>query len=108
MEFCFDVAGCNVKNTRMQINLATADQLALAALAKAAGFEDVEGYASAYLSELVSCHVQADAAGVAGEELQASLAMCDQGLAELNAGKGKDLRQAVRDIAQQHGLDIDG
>lgn len=92
----------------MRIEIPTTDQETLAALATEAGFETVERYAAAYLVEIAQQHALADLSRPTEAELRASLAMCDRGMAEANAGEGQDFREVLQAIANRHGLSLDG
>ncbi len=91
----------------MQIDLPTADQVTLAALATEAGYDSVEHYVTEYLVEFAQHHAVANLPPLSEQEIRASLAMCDQGMAEARAGKGKDFQEALGRIASKHGLNLE-
>ena len=49
----------------------------------------------------------ADFALLSDEQLQASLAMCDRGMAEIDSGGGRDAREALLEIGRKRGFPLD-
>jgi ribonuclease HII len=81
----------------------------LSAQAREAGFDSVESYAAAWLVEISSRSDQ-DELGIeklSELELQASLAMLDQSMAELAAGEGEDFEQFIDELADELGLKLE-
>ena len=75
----------------------------LAAVAQAAGYEDVAAFVSALAGDAVE-----DPRGTLNEdELAASLAMIRDSEADIAAGRTQDMREALKQIAEKHGLSID-
>lgn len=91
----------------MEIDLPATDQQTLASLATQAGFDSVELYAAAYLAEFAQHHAVAELPPMTDADLQASLAMCDRGMEEAKAGRGRDFRESLTGIADRLGLKID-
>lgn len=78
----------------MQIEMPQNEQNRLATLAAEAGYESVERYATDHLLALAHNPVGADFAPLNEEELQASLAMCDESMAQIERGEGMSTQEA--------------
>lgn len=76
----------------------------LAAHARSAGYDDVQQYAAEQLAALAHQPTPEELPALSDAELQASLAMCDAGMAEADAGGGQDARQAMLDIGRLLGF----
>lgn len=88
----------------MEINIPPAEQARLAQHAAAAGYDDVERYVKDHVLAIAHYPTPIEMPPLSDKELQASLEMCDRGMAEAEAGKGRDFREALDDIAEKHGL----
>ncbi|TWT87244.1 hypothetical protein Mal64_27820 [Pseudobythopirellula maris] len=90
----------------MQISLPDDADPFIRSQAEAAGFKDD---IAAYVVHLIAAQdPDNDPRGPLSEEqLQDSLQRCDRAMAQARAGKGKDLRVAIAEIADKHGLDLD-
>ena len=89
----------------MEINIPPAEQARLAQHAAAAGYDDVQRYVMDHVLAIAHHPTPLELTPPSEQELQASLEMCDRGMAEAEAGKGRDFRAALDDIAEKHGLD---
>lgn len=83
----------------MQIDISTAHYEGLARHAAAAGYGNVEAFIAALAAEPT-----ADPRGpLSDDDLRRSAAECDQGIAAIEAGAGRDLRQAMLDLGRERG-----
>ena len=74
----------------------------LAAVAQAAGYDDVPALISAIAGEPIE-----DPRGpLSEEELAASLEMIRQSEADIAAGRTRDMREALLEIGKKHGFDL--
>ncbi len=88
----------------MQINLPNDAEIVVLQKAAAAGFgEDVNAYVAHLISE---DEPSENFAPLIGDELQASLEMLHRSEEDLAAGKTQDMREALKEIADSHGLKI--
>jgi len=79
----------------MQIDIPPAEQQKLAAKAIAAGFDDVEAYVAEHV--LALAHYGPEVlAPMTDAELQASLAMCDESMAQIDRGEGISVEESRR------------
>ena len=77
----------------MHINIPQAEQEQIARMATAAGYSDVEHYITEHV--LALAYQQPDELpSLTSDELKASLQMCDQSMAEFDAGRGLTSEQA--------------
>ena len=89
----------------MQIDISTAEEKRLAAIAAAAGYKDVKGYVTEQVLVLADQLTPNEMPELTPDELESSLRQCDQAMAEAQAGHGRDFRTALDDIATRNGLD---
>ena len=81
----------------MQLDIPPSESAKLACQASAAGFPNVEQYVTQFVLTLADRSDQDQVLPpLADDELAASLAMVDQGLAEIDAGKGLSVDEARR------------
>lgn len=74
----------------------------LASLAQAAGYGDVDGLLASLAAEPIE-----DPRGLLTEEqLRESVARMEQGEADIEAGKGREMKDALNEIADKYGLKI--
>ena len=92
----------------MQIDIPQADADKLAQLATKAGYDSVELFVTEHVLTLAHHADPADLPPLSEEELRASLEMCDRGMAEIDAGGGRDARQALLEIGRRRGFSLDG
>ena len=78
----------------MQINIPSGDHERLTQLALAAGYQDVEGYVTEHVLAIARQPAAEEFAPLSPADLAASLAMCDQGMAEMEAGASLSLEEA--------------
>ncbi|TWT38635.1 hypothetical protein [Blastopirellula retiformator] len=88
----------------MQIDISPADWQKLEQLAKDTGFESVESLIGEHVRFLANHESARDILSLDDDELAASAAMCDCGMAELDAGRGKDAIAAMEEIGRQRGF----
>ncbi len=88
---------CYTKSMQIDIPQSEQDRLAQHA---AAGYDDVERYAAEHLVALAHQPTPDELPQLAEEELQASLAMCDESMAEFEAGGGLSIGEA-RELSLQ-------
>jgi hypothetical protein len=86
----------------MQINIPQEQYDKLAELANAAGHVDVSAFIAALAAEAT-----ADPRGpMSDEELRMSAAECERGIAEIEAGGGRDFREAMIEIGRERGFSL--
>jgi hypothetical protein len=86
----------------MQINIPQDQYDKLTQLAIAAGHEDVPAFIASLAAEPA-----ADPRGTMNDtELRASAAACKRGIAEVNAGRGSDFRDAMLEIGRERGFSL--
>jgi predicted transcriptional regulator len=90
----------------MQVELSAAQSERLANLAGAAGYSDVAAFAADELAALADGFRASALQPLSAAELDASVATLQRGLTEIEAGNGVDARDALRRIADKHGLSI--
>jgi len=74
----------------------------LSAAALAAGFQDVSAFVAYFADESVE-----DPRGSLSEaQLRQNVAAMERGEAELDAGGGQDMKNAISEIADKYGLDV--
>jgi len=78
----------------MQIDIPKTEHERLAQQAAAAGYADVELYATEHLLALAQEPTPGELPPLAEDELQASLAMCNESMAEFEAGQGLTINEA--------------
>ncbi len=83
----------------MQINIPQPEQDRLVQHAAAAGYDDVERYATEHLLALAHQPLPLSPA-----ELQASVARCEKANAEMEAGGGRDAREALLEVGEELGF----
>lgn len=89
----------------MQIEISPTAEKRLATVAAAAGYEDVQGYVAKHLLVLADQVTADQLPELTSGELESSLRQCDRAMDEAQAGKGRDFRAALDDIAARNGLD---
>ena len=77
-------------------------------MAVEAGFDSVEHFAAEHLRTLAHYPSLAEMKPLTEEELQESLAKCDRGMAEFEAGGGVDARKALEDMGRKRGFTLNG
>jgi hypothetical protein len=80
----------------------------LSVRAHRAGFDSVESYVAAHVVEFASndsCDDE-EFARLSESELRASVAMLDQSMADLAAGKDEDFRKVLAEIVDEFGLNL--
>ena len=90
----------------MNINIPPGEQAKLSQLAVEAGYDDVEVFVTEYVLSL-AYNARNELPPLREEQLQASLAMCDQGMAEFAGGGGRDAREVMLEIGRRHGLSLE-
>ena len=91
----------------MQIELPSSVEERLTAHAKAAGYDNVERYAVEHLQAIADQPTPPELTPLSDEQLAESLAMLRESEADLAAGRTQDMREALREIADKHGLQIE-
>lgn len=87
----------------MQIDVSAEHYEGLVRHAEAAGYSNVEAFIEALANEPI-----ADPRGPLSEdELRRSAAECDYGIATIEAGAGRDLREAMLEMGRQRGYGQD-
>jgi hypothetical protein len=90
----------------MQIEITQAEQQRLIRLASAAGYEDVEQFVADHVSVLSQQPTPEELPLLSPGELEESLAMCDRGMAEIDAGGGREAREALLEIGRKRGFNL--
>ncbi len=85
----------------MEIDIPQAEQQKLNLLAQAAGFDNVERYVTEHVLALVRHSSDEELELLSPDDLKASLAVCDQSMTELEAGKGLSLEEARKQTIAQ-------
>ncbi len=85
----------------MKIDIPPTEQDRLVQHAAAAGYDNVERYAAEHLVALAQEPTPEELAPLSEEELQASLAMCDESVAQFDAAKGLSITEAHQLSLQQ-------
>jgi hypothetical protein len=93
------------QNGGMEINISQPDQDLLAKHAAAAGYDNVEQYAAKQLIALAH-YGNLEFAPLNEDELNASLQMIKRGEEDIAAGRTQPMREALEEIAEQNGLNI--
>ena len=90
-------------SSEMQIDIPSSDQQKLANQAAATGFSSVEAFASDLLASYANLAVDpSDEAA-----LRESLSGLEASRRDKAAGNSQDARDAIREIAQSYGLEVD-
>lgn len=71
-------------------------------LAQAAGYRDVDAFIASFMDE----PVDDPRATISEEQLRANVAAMEYGEADIKAGRGVDMKDAIQEIAKKHGLNI--
>ena len=87
----------------MQIDIPPTEHQALAKMAGDAGYDSVECFVAEHILSLAHHSV----APMSEQELRASLEMCDRGMDEIDAGGGRDAREALLEIGRRRGYSLD-
>lgn len=75
---------------------------ALSAMALAAGYQDVPAFIASFVGEPTD-----DPRGTLTDaQLRENVAVMERGEAEIDAGGGQDMKEALVEIAKKHDLDI--
>lgn len=84
----------------MQIDLLPEEEAEIRRQAAAVGYDSPERY-------LVDLAIKPEAVmrPLSDAELRASVAMCDRGMQDADAGRGVTMREAISEIASELGLD---
>jgi hypothetical protein len=91
----------------MQIDIPSIETEKLARHAAAAGFDSVETYVTEFVLTLAERPNATELfAPMTNDELTASLAMIDRGMEEVRAGRNVPAKAALREIADEFGLQI--
>ena len=85
----------------MHLNFTASDLQQLEAIAAQKGFENVEDYARTVLQQVVEAE---SFLPMTDQELEANAKMCDRGMAEAEAGLGRDYNVVLGEIAERLGL----
>ncbi|PQO44027.1 hypothetical protein [Blastopirellula marina] len=88
----------------MQIDLSPADRQKLEQLAKETGFDSVESLVGEHLRFLANFESAREILALNERELSESLATCDRGIAELEAGAGQDAVTALQELGRRRGF----
>jgi len=91
----------------MQINLPNDAEIIVLQKAAAAGFGDD---VNAYVAHLISADVPMEkpCEELVEAELASSEAMISQGEADIEAGKFRDMKEALLDLGEKRGYSLDG
>jgi hypothetical protein len=92
----------------MQIDIPQGAQARLAQLAVDAGYQSVELFVTEHVLALAHYPRVVNLGPLSEEELRASLDSCDRGMAEIDAGGGRDAREALLEIGRRRGFSLDG
>ncbi|WP_148075035.1 hypothetical protein [Bythopirellula goksoeyrii] len=86
----------------MQIDISQDDYDRLAKHADAAGYADVPAFISALASEPIE-----DPRGIlSDEDLRVSISECEKAHADIQAGGGRDFREAILEIGRKFGFEL--
>ena len=92
----------------MKVDLPTDAETRLAEHAKAAGYDDVERYAAEHLLAIAQQPMLCELGPLTGQARAESLAMIEEGEADLAAGRTRDVREALLEIGQKFGFRTGG
>ena len=91
----------------MEINIPQTEHQRLIQQANAAGYEDVQQYVTEHVRALAQKPSAERFYAPNSEELEASAALCDEAIQEIEDGKGIPFDEAMQQIATKHGFRID-